>query len=119
MEIRRLSYFVRIAEDGSLTKAAGVLRIAQPALSRQVRLLEEELGVALFSRTARGMRLTEEGEFLRASVAGPLRAMELALQSVRSFSSRIEGNFGIGMPSAIAAVLAKPLVLRMDAGFPN
>ena len=44
MEIRRLKYFVRIAEDGSLTKAAGVLRIAQPALSRQIRLLEEELG---------------------------------------------------------------------------
>jgi LysR family transcriptional regulator, nitrogen assimilation regulatory protein len=67
MENRRLSYFVRIAEDGSLTKAAGVLRIAQPALSRQIRLLEEELGVSLFSRTARGMQLTEEGEYLRAS----------------------------------------------------
>ena len=45
MEIRRLEYFARIAEDGSLTKAAGVLRVAQPALSRQIRLLEEELGV--------------------------------------------------------------------------
>jgi DNA-binding transcriptional LysR family regulator len=119
MEIRRLSYFVRIAEDGSLTKAAGVLRIAQPALSRQIRLLEEDLGVSLFKRTARGMQLTEEGEHLRASVAGPLRAMELALQSVRSFSSRIEGNFTIGMPSSIGDVLAKPFVLRMSAEFPN
>ena len=116
---RRLSYFVRIAEDGSLTKAAGVLRIAQPALSRQIRLLEEELGVALFSRTARGMQLTEEGEFLRAAVAGPLRAMELALQNVRSFSSRIEGNFAIGMPANIGAILAKPLALRMAADFPR
>jgi DNA-binding transcriptional LysR family regulator len=119
MENRRLSYFVRIAEDGSLTKAAGVLRIAQPALSRQIRLLEEELGVALFSRTARGMQLTEEGEYLRAAVAGPLRAMELALQNVRSFSSRIEGNFTIGMPSSIGEILARPLVLRMNADFPN
>ena len=119
MEIRRLSYFVRIAEDGSLTKAAGVLRIAQPALSRQIRLLEEELGVSLFKRTARGMQLTEEGEHLRASVAGPLRAMELALQSVRSFSSRIEGNFAIGMPSSIGDILAKPFVLRMSADYPN
>jgi DNA-binding transcriptional LysR family regulator len=119
MENRRLSYFVRIAEDGSLTKAAGVLRIAQPALSRQIRLLEEELGVALFSRTARGMQLTEEGEYLRASVAGPLRAMELALQNVRSFSSRIEGNFTIGMPPSISEILARPLVLRMNTEFPN
>jgi LysR family transcriptional regulator, nitrogen assimilation regulatory protein len=119
MENRRLSYFVRIAEDGSLTKAAGVLRIAQPALSRQIRLLEEELGVALFNRTARGMQLTEEGEYLRASVAGPLRAMELALQNVRSFSSRIEGNFTIGMPPSISEILARPLVLRMNSEFPN
>ena len=119
MEIRRLSYFVRIAEDGSLTKAAGVLRIAQPALSRQVRLLEEEVGVSLFNRTARGMQLTEEGEYLRNSVAGPLRAMELALQNVRTFSSRIEGNFAIGMPSSIEGVLGGQMVLRMDAEFPN
>jgi LysR family nitrogen assimilation transcriptional regulator len=118
-EIRRLSYFVRIAEDGSVTKAAGVLRIAQPALSRQIRLLEEELGVALFSRTARGMQLTEEGEYLRSAVAGPLRAVQLALQNVRSFSSRIEGNFTIGMPASIGDILARALVLRMDADFPN
>lgn len=70
MEIKRISYFVRIAEDGSLTKAAGILRFAQPALSRQMRLLEEELGVTLFNRTARGMRLTEESEYLRAAAAG-------------------------------------------------
>ncbi len=119
MEIRRLGYFLRIAEDGSLTRAAEFLRIAQPALSRQIRLLEEELGVTLFQRTARGMQLTEEGEFLRASVAGPLRAMELALQNVRSFSARIEGNFAIGMPSSIGDQLARALVLKMNADFPN
>jgi LysR family nitrogen assimilation transcriptional regulator len=119
MEIRRLRYFVRIAEDGSLTKAAGVLRVAQPALTRQVRLLEKELGVSLFNRTARGMQLTEEGEYLRGSVAGPLRAMELALQNVRSLSPRIEGNFAVGMPSSLGSILATPLVLRMNSDFPN
>jgi LysR family transcriptional regulator, nitrogen assimilation regulatory protein len=119
VETRRLSYFVRIAEDGSLTKAAGVLRIAQPALSRQIRLLEEELGISLFSRTARGMQLTEAGEHLRASVAGPLRELELALQNIRSFSSRIEGNITIGMPPNIGAILATPLALRMDADHPS
>lgn len=118
MEIRRLGYFVRIAEEGSLTRAAEFLRIAQPALSRQIRLLEEELGVVLFKRTARGMQLTEEGEYLRSAVAGPLRAMELALQNVRSFSARIEGNFAIGMPSSIGELLAKPLALRFGSEFP-
>jgi LysR family transcriptional regulator, nitrogen assimilation regulatory protein len=119
VETRRLSYFVRIAEDGSLTKAAGVLRIAQPALSRQIRLLEEELGVPLFSRTARGMQLTEAGEHLRASVAGPLRELELVLQNIRSFSSPIEGNIAIGMPSNIGDILARPLAFQMDADHPS
>ena len=119
METRRLSYFVRIAADGSLTKAAGVLRIAQPALSRQIRLLEQELGVALFSRTARGMQLTEAGEQLRAAVSGPLRELELALQNVRSFTSRIAGNVVIGMPAALGEQLAGPLTKRMDAEHPE
>lgn len=52
MEIRRLGYFIRIGEDGSLTKAAGVVRVAQSALSRQMRLREDELGVTLFDDSA-------------------------------------------------------------------
>jgi DNA-binding transcriptional LysR family regulator len=65
------------------------------------------------------MQLTEEGEYLRASVAGPLRTLELALQNARSFASPIEGNFTIGMPSGIGEILARPLVLRMSSEFPN
>ncbi|HEX4376206.1 MAG TPA: LysR family transcriptional regulator [Steroidobacteraceae bacterium] len=119
MELRRLRYFARIAEDGSLTKAAGVLRIAQPALSRQIRLLEEELGVQLFRRTARGMQLTEEGEYLRNAIIGPLRNVELALQNVRSLDARIEGNFAIGMPSSLGDLLGAVLVKRMHDDYPN
>ena len=118
MDVRRLSYFMRIAEHGSLTKASNVLRIAQPALSRQMRLLEEELGVALFNRTARGMRLTEEGEALRASVAGPLRELELALQNIRSFPFAAEANIAIGLPPSLADILATRLALRIDQEFP-
>jgi LysR family nitrogen assimilation transcriptional regulator len=119
MDTRRLRYFVRIADDGSLTKAAGVLRIAQPALSRQLRLLEAELGVELFMRTARGVRLTEEGAYLREAVAGPLRALDLALQNVRSLSSGVKGELTLGMPSSLADVVAKPFVLGMSARFPD
>ena len=119
MEIRRLSYFVRIAEDGSLTKAAGILRVAQSALSRQMRLLEEELGVALFSRTARGMRLTDEGEYLQSAVSGPLREVELALQNIRSLPTQVEANFAVGMPPSLADILARPLALGLARTFPN
>ena len=87
MEIRRLTYFTCIAEYGSLTRAAGVLRIAQSALSRQMRLLETEIGVPLFSRTTRGMTLTDEGRYLQSAVAGPLRELAVALQNIRSLAA--------------------------------
>lgn len=119
MEIRRLSYFVRVAEDGSLTKAAGILRIAQSALSRQMRLLEEELGVRVFNRTARGMQLTEEGEYLQSAVSGPLREVELALQNVRSIPHQVEANFAIGMPPGLADRLARPMALALAQAFPK
>ena len=82
MENRRLRYFLQIAEEGSMGRAASVLGIAQPALTRQVRLLEEALGVPLFIRTQRGMQLTEDGEQLRAAIKKPLQEIELALQNV-------------------------------------
>lgn len=118
MEIRRLSYFIRIAEDGSLTRAAGMVRVAQSALSRQMRLLEEDLGVTLFDRTARGMRLTGEGERLRASVAGPLRELELAIQGIRS-GAQAAANLALGLPPSLADLLARPLATELHAAFPD
>jgi LysR family nitrogen assimilation transcriptional regulator len=119
MEIRRLQYFVSTAELGSLCRASDVLRIAQPALTRQMRLLEEELGVTLFTRTRRGMRLTEEGEQLLADVLGPLRQLEGALQNIRSFSSGLNGNVAVGMTPTVAYFLAQPLLERMTRDAPN
>jgi LysR family transcriptional regulator, nitrogen assimilation regulatory protein len=119
MEIRRLEYFVCIAEQGSLGRASDLLRIAQPALTRQVRLLEQELGVILFTRSRRGMRLTEEGEQLLSEVMGPLRQLEGALQNIRSFSSGISGNVAIGVPPTVAYFLAQPLLERIAVDEPN
>jgi DNA-binding transcriptional LysR family regulator len=117
VELRRLSYFARVAEDGSLTRSAGLLRIAQPALSRQMRLLEEELGVQLFVRTARGMRLTEAGEQLRASVAGPLRQVELGLANLRPTHRRSLGNLAIGLTPGMAEILGERLGIRLVRDF--
>lgn len=119
MEVNRLRYFARVAEDGSLTKAAGVLRIAQPALSRQMRLLEEELGVSLFNRTSKGMQLTNEGEYLFTAITGHLRGLDLAVQNVRSLSSRFEGNFAIGLPPAVSEIYAARIIHRLGAELPN
>lgn len=119
MELRRLNYFIQIAEDGSLTKAAGVLRIAQPALSRQMRLLEEELGLSLFRRTARGMQLTEDGVHLRTLLSGPLRELELVLQDARSWRSAAMSQVALGLPHNLAERISGPLALGLDRAFPN
>ena len=83
MDTHRLKYFLRIAEEGSITRAAAVLGIAQPALSRQIRLLEEDLGITLFERTRRGVHLTDVGReagivhglLQRRGGAGPARTV--------------------------------------------
>jgi DNA-binding transcriptional LysR family regulator len=119
MDTHRLKYFLRIAEEGSITRAATALGIAQPALSRQVRLLEEDLGITLFHRTRRGVQLTEEGERLRSSTAAPLRQLELAVQYAGSPLARIERGLLLGMLPTTARVLAAPLLASLGAAFPN
>src|SRR3954467_13419127 len=84
MELRSLSYFVRIAELGSITRAAAHLRVAQPALTRQVQHLEDELGVALFTRVNRGVRLTEAGQKLLDSAIRILREVERTGDEIRA-----------------------------------
>ena len=119
MDTHRLKYFLRFAEEGSITRAATALGIAQPALSRQVRLLEEDLGITLFHRTRRGVQLTDEGERLRSSTAAPLRQLELAFQYAGSPLARIERGLLLGMLPTTAGVLAAPLLASLSAAFPN
>jgi DNA-binding transcriptional LysR family regulator len=119
MDTHRLKYFLRIAEEGSITRAADTLGIAQPALSRQIRLLEEDLGVVLFRRTRRGVQLTDEGERLRASTAAPLRQLELAVQYAGSPLARIQRGVRLGMLDTTVDVLAAPLMASLTTQFPN
>ncbi|MEV3901116.1 LysR family transcriptional regulator [Mycobacterium sp. NPDC050551] len=119
MDTHRLKYFLRVAEEGSITRAASVLGIAQPALSRQVQLLEEDLGVTLFHRTRRGVHLTEAGERLRSSAAAPLRQLELAVQYVGSPLARLERGLQLGLPETAVDVLAAPLITSLTTLFPR
>ncbi|WP_183518017.1 LysR family transcriptional regulator [Mycolicibacterium sp. BK634] len=119
MDTHRLKYFLRIAEEGSITRAAGVLGIAQPALSRQLQLLEDDLGIALFRRTRRGVELTEAGERLRASTAGPLRQLELAVQYAGSPVARLSRNMLLGLLETSVDVLTAPLLGSLAAVFPD
>ncbi len=119
MENRRLSLFLKVAEVGSLSRAADRIRLAQPALSRQMRLLEEELGFPLFRRHRRGMELTREGEELRARVAGPIRQIDLAVEEIRCQSVEVGGNVVLGLPPTTGTVLAGHLARRVARDAPN
>jgi DNA-binding transcriptional LysR family regulator len=119
MELRRLRYFLKIAADGSLNRASASLGIAQPALGRQMQLLEGELGVQLFQRVAKGMRLTEEGDYLREALTHPLERIDAALQDIRTFSTRTEASCVLGLPPAMARALGPRLYRRFAAEMPN
>jgi LysR family nitrogen assimilation transcriptional regulator len=119
MDVRQLNTFLQVAELGSLSKAADRLRIAQPALSRQVRLLEHELKVALFSRHGRGMALTEAGEMLRARAGSILRQIDQARADLMQQAGAVRGHVAFGLPPTVGAVLATRLIDRFLSTYPN
>ncbi len=96
IEGRRLHYFVKVAEAGSLGRAALALHVAQPALSRQMHLLEDEVGAPLFERTARGMPLTAAGQALYADAKRLLSDGQDALRRARLAASGRFGHLRVG-----------------------
>jgi DNA-binding transcriptional LysR family regulator len=86
MELRHLRYFVAVAEEENVTRASVRLRVAQPSLSRQVRDLEEMLGLTLFERNSKSVRLTAAGKAFLGEARGVLLRMEDALRMARTMA---------------------------------
>ena len=110
MDLKQLETFVQVAELGGFTRAATVLHIAQPALSRQVRALELELRQPLFNRHGRGVTLTESGKRLLAHSRGILQQVQRARQDMEEQRDAPVGVLSIGMPPSIGRSLTAPLV---------
>jgi len=108
MELRHLRYFVAVAEEQNVTRAAALLHVSQPPLSRQIRDLEDELGVALLERTAKSVRLTNAGRIFLAEAQAVLARTDEAVQAVRVAAAG--GKLRIGYaPSPTASLLPEAL----------
>lgn len=119
MDLKQIEYFVHVAELGSFTRAATVLRVAQPALSRQVRSLEVELRQPLFDRNGRGVTLTEAGKRLLAHGRGILQQVERARQDLEDQRGAASGRLAIGLPPSVSRALTRPLVETFRQRFPK
>lgn len=119
MELRQLRYFVTLAEIGSVSRAAVLLGVAQPAISRQIRLLEDEFGVALFYRTGRGMELTEAGHLLAARASTILTDLRQLENDVRDLRGVADGQVTLGVPPTESYFLVTPLVQRLRRSHPG
>lgn len=115
LDLRKLRYFLAVADELNYGRAAAHLHIAQPVLSRQITALERELGVALFARSKRGTELTEAGLLLRDD-ARALVATAAALQRRARVAGRAGQHFTVGF---MPGVIVTPAVLLLEEQFPG
>lgn len=119
LDLRRLRYVRAIEQNGSLTRAAEMLGVAQPALSHHLAELEGHFGTPLFHRTPRGMVATDVGRILSAQAASILRSVEDAEAAVRHGVQSLAGAVTLGLPNTVALSLAVPLFKRCSARYPD
>ena len=111
MEIRVLRYFLAVAREESITKAAELLHLTQPTLSRQIGQMEEELGVKLFDRGARKIALTNEGLLLRRRAEEILELVDKTEKELTEQDERIEGTVSLGCGDLASVELLPPLTV--------
>lgn len=118
MDIRQLTYFIAIAEEGSISRAAERLHIAQPPLSQQLKLLEEELGIKLVERSTRKLELTEAGKALQHRSKQVLELLETSLKEVRDIAEGLQGRLSIGTVSSAGATLLPDIIRSFHKTYP-
>jgi LysR family transcriptional regulator, nitrogen assimilation regulatory protein len=119
MDLKQLEYFRHVAELGSFTRAASFLSVVQPALSRQVRQLEVELGQNLFDRNGRGVVLTDAGTRLLEHTRGILMQIGRARQDLEDQRNGDSGHFVLGLPPSLGRSVTVPLVKAFGRQLPN
>jgi len=119
VELRQLESLVAIADGGSFSRAAVALNLAQPSLSRQIALLEKELGQRLLVRTGRGVALSVAGEAFIVHAREMLHSARRARDAMQDLSASPGGRMTVGLPPRVALGLSVPLIRGFRARFPR
>jgi DNA-binding transcriptional LysR family regulator len=119
MELRHLSYFVAVAQKLNFSRAAEELHVAQPAISQQIRALENELGVQLFDRVGRRVTLTRAGEVLLPHAFHILASVETAVNEVGELSQLSRGSASLGAPPTVSSHFLPGRLTRFRRRYPG
>lgn len=114
MNLKQLKYFIAVADEGIISAAARKLYMSQPPLSAQLKLLEEELGCALFERGARKITLTDAGRVLYRRASVMLDMERITAEEVRLCAERDKGTVRIGIVSSVVCSIAVPQIKRFS-----
>src|SRR5262245_21636729 len=113
MELRHLRYFVTVAEEGHITRAAERLGMHQPPLSQQIKAIERELDVQLFRRKARGVELTEAGQAFLTDARKVLATLDQAVETTRRTARGEQGRMCVGVTPTAPFHPIVPRVIRV------
>lgn len=119
MDIRELRYFVQIARSGSVSAAAHHLNVAQPALSRQLRKLEDELGVTLLDRSGKGVQLTEAGSRFLPQAEALIEQFRQVMASLRDDPVGFAGSLALGVAPTSGLLILPEVYRRFRALWPE
>ena len=119
IELHQLRYFVAVAEERHFTKAARGLRVAQPSVSRAIRVLEEELGTPLFHRMTGNVALTPAGETLLPWARRVLADIDGATGEVRELADLRRGRLAVGATPSLTITLLPPALAKFHVAFPG
>ncbi|MCP3371823.1 LysR family transcriptional regulator [Bradyrhizobium cajani] len=119
MDIKGLRYFLAVSDARSFSRAANVALVSQSALSRQISLLEAELGAELFDRHARGVQLTEAGVLLRTRVHALLSQIDHIREEIREEKEEPSGEISLGFPPSLTALMVGRVLRRFQEAYPR
>ena len=119
MKLRQLEYFKQIAELGSMTRAASVLRVAQPSLTRRIQQLGEDLGVLVFFRSDKGVLLTPAGQALLERANAVLDQVRRIGDDIGKYAHEPKGELSFGLPPSLFDIVTSPLIAEYALQYPQ